>query len=417
MTEPQHRMRDYGVVTAAYWIFTLTDGAVRTLVLLHLADLGYGPLELAGMFAAYEVLGVATNLGGGWLGARFGLRLPLLLGLALQALTLFALGYAAGALTLGLLVAGQGACGAAKDLVKTSAKSYVKLVVPDGERGTLLRLVSLLTGSKNALKGVGFLLGGVLLATIGFRSACYAMAAALLVAQVATLVLLPRAPGRSVGVRLRGLVSDDARLNWLAAARLFLFASRDAWFVLAVPLFLRSELAWSVSGVSAFLACWTIGYGIVQAVAPRAIGRHPRAAQLAPFALVLLATLLAIAGLLATGSAPGPTLIAGLAVFGVAFALNSALHSYLVVAYAARDRLAFNVGFYYASNATGRLLGTVLSGALFAAAGSGTGGVVACVTAAAVLTLATALLAIPLSRAERAHRSDATPTSIEAPSG
>jgi len=398
-----HGLRDYAVVTGAYWVFTLTDGAIRTLVLLHLNELGYTPLEIAGMFAAYEVLGVLTNLVGGWLGARFGLKLPLGLGLLLQAATLGVLGVAADGLTLALLVGGQSACGVAKDLVKTSAKSYVKLVVPAGERGRLLRLVSVLTGSKNALKGLGFLLGGVLLASVGFGAACSGMAVALVLACGASMALLPSAPGKAQGVRPSSLFSDDARLNWLAAARLFLFASRDAWFVLAVPVFLRSDLAWSYAAVSGFLAAWTVGYGLVQAAAPRAIGAHPRGAQVAPFALASLVPLVAIAALLAAGVPPGATLVVGLVAFGVVFALNSALHSYLVVEYAAHDRPAASVGFYYASNATGRLLGTLLSGAVFAAAGLGADGVVACLVAAAVLTALSAALAVPLAAAERRH--------------
>lgn len=406
MTTATHGLRDYAVVTGAYWIFTLTDGAVRTLVLLHLNELGYAPLEIAGMFAVYEVLGVVTNLVGGWLGARFGLKLPLGLGLALQAAALAVLGASAEALTLALLVGGQGACGVAKDLVKTSAKSYVKLVVPAGESGRLLRLVAVLTGSKNALKGLGFLLGGVLLASVGFGPACFVMAAALAVACAGAMALLPRAPGKAKSVGVRSLFSDDPRLNWLAAARLFLFASRDAWFVLAVPVFLRTDLGWSYAAVSGFLAAWTIGYGVVQAAAPRAIGDRPRGGQVAPFAAALLLPLVAIAALLALGVAPGPTLVAGLVLFGLVFALNSALHSYLVVAYAARERLATSVGFYYASNATGRLLGTLLSGAVFAAAGLGRDGVVACLVAASTLTLLSAATALPLARAERGHAAD-----------
>jgi MFS family permease len=288
-------MRDYAVVTGAYWVFTLTDGAVRTLVLLYLAELGYGALAIASFFVAYELLGVVTNLFGGWLGARFGLKFPLGLGLALQAATCAALALGADAPTAALLLVGQGACGVAKDLVKSGAKSYVKLVVPDGDHGRLMQLVSLLTGSKNALKGVGFLLGGVLLGAIGFGPACWSLALALGLALAAALVALPPQPGRSPKSKVRGLLSPDARINRLAAARLFLFASRDAWFVLAVPVFLRAVLEWSYASVSLFLALWTIGYGAVQALAPRFLGREPGARALLVWTALPVLPLAAVA--------------------------------------------------------------------------------------------------------------------------
>ncbi|QDU83435.1 Major Facilitator Superfamily protein [Planctomycetes bacterium Pla163] len=402
-----HGSRDYALVTAAYWVFTLSDGALRTLVLLHLSDLGYAPLAIAGMFAAYEALGVLTNLAGGWLGARHGLKLPLGLGMALQAATLLALGGAASTLPLALLVAGQGACGMAKDLVKTSAKSYVKLVVPEHEGSRLMRLVSLLTGSKNALKGVGFLLGGVLLGSIGFANTCYALGSALVVAGAVALAFLPPRPGQRAGSRVRELLSKDARLNWLAAARLFLFAARDVWFVLAVPVFLRVELGWSLAEVSGFLAAWTIGYGIVQAFAPRWIGREPDARRLIAAGLALVVPLVLVALFLDRGVAPGPVLVVGLSLFGLVFAANSALHSFLVVRYATRERVALDVGFYYASNALGRLVGTVASGWIYQSAGAGDGGptagVVRCVLAAALLAALAFAFGLPLRRAERAR--------------
>jgi MFS family permease len=394
-------MRDYAVVTGAYWIFTLTDGALRTLVLLHLADLGFSTLAIATYFAAYEALGVVTNLVGGRLGARFGLKLPLVLGLVLQAGVCGALALGSEGLGAALLFASQGASGVAKDLVKAGAKSYVKLVVPDGEPRRLMHLVSLLTGSKNALKGVGFLLGGVLLGAFGFRAACIAMSIALVLALSASLALLPSRPGKTPQPKVRGLLSPDARINRLAAARFFLFASRDVWFVLAVPVFLRTAGAWSATEVSLFLALWTIGYGIVQAAAPRFVGSAPTGRTLIGWSGALVIPLVALAFLVQRGFEPDTTIAIGLAVWGVVFAANSAIHSFLVVRFAARDALALDVGSYYASNAGGRLVGTLASGWLYQAAATPQSGLVASIGASAVLAALAFALCFPLRAAER----------------
>lgn len=399
--------RDYAVVTSAYWVFTLTDGALRTLVLLHLADLGFSALAIATYFAAYEALGVVTNLVGGRLGARFGLKLPLALGLVLQTLVCAALAARADGLGAALLFASQGASGVAKDLVKAGAKSYVKLVVHDGEPRRLMRLVSLLTGSKNALKGVGFLLGGVLLGAFGFRAACASMSVALALALVAALALLPARPGKAAKSKVRGLLSPDVRINRLAAARFFLFASRDVWFVLAVPVFLRTAGAWSAAEVSLFLALWTIGYGIVQAAAPRFVGAEPTGRTLIGWSGALVLPLVALALLLQRDFAPDTTIAIGLAVWGVFFAANSAIHSFLVVRFAARDALALDVGSYYASNAGGRLVGTLASGWLYQTAVEPRDGLVASIVASAALAAAAFVLCFPLRAAER--RADAKP--------
>ena len=60
-------MKNYAVVTAAYWSFTLTDSALRMLILLHFHALGYSPFKLATLFLLYEFMGILTNLVGGWL--------------------------------------------------------------------------------------------------------------------------------------------------------------------------------------------------------------------------------------------------------------------------------------------------------------------------------------------------------------
>ncbi|MCB9915227.1 MAG: organoarsenical effux MFS transporter ArsJ [Planctomycetes bacterium] len=379
-------LRDYAVVTGAYWVFTLTDGALRMLVLLWLHELGRSPLEIASLFLAYEALGVVTNFTGGWVGAHVGLKATLVVGLALQVLVCASLGWQASVLSVPLVLAALAASGVAKDLTKMSAKSFLKLVVPAGDGHGLLRWVALLTGSKNTLKGVGFFLGGALLAALGFRGACYGMAGALVLAALGAQALLPRAAGKAKRKPdLRQLVSADARVNWLSAARLFLFGARDVWFVLALPIYLAAELGWSHAAVGGALAGWVILYGVVQAGAPRVVGtaaaagerRAPDARRLGGLTAALLAPLLGLALALAAGLAPVPTLVVGLLAFGFVFALNSALHSYLILAYA-REEVSLDVGFYYTANAAGRLVGTLLSGALFQLAGQGRDGLLTC---------------------------------------
>ena len=277
-------LRSYAVVTGTYWVFTVTDGALRMLVLLYLHELGYSPLSLASLFIFYEFFGIVTNLVGGWLGARFGLNTTLFTGVSLQivACTMLALGV--DALTVPYVMAAQALSGIAKDLTKMSSKSYVKLVVPEDDSHGLMRWVSLITGSKNTLKGAGFFTGGLLLQAVGFAGACWGMAAALALATVVSAALLPRGAGRIAGkAKFSSVFSKDHRINWLAAARLFLFGSRDVWFVVALPVFLASSLGWSFTTVGGFLALWIIGYGIVQASrASLHRGARPRGKTHAP---------------------------------------------------------------------------------------------------------------------------------------
>jgi MFS family permease len=402
-------LRDYAVVTGTYWVFTLTDGALRMLVLLHLHGLGYSPLEIASLFLLYELSGVITNLIGGWLGARYGLRSTLFSGLSLQIAAFALLAAGAADLTLPLVMLAQAMSGTAKDLTKMSAKSYVKLVVPQGDARGLMRWVALLTGSKNTLKGAGFFLGGALLSVLGFRGACLAMAAGLGAALVSSFLLLPSAAGRaSKKVRLADIISRDARVNWLSASRLFLFGARDIWFVLALPIFLSSALGWTHAGVGGFLALWVIGYGLVQAAAPAYVGGGGATGRAPPdsraLALWTLALVLPLGGMLVAlslGASPTTSLVAGLLVFGMIFATDSAIHSYLIVAYADEDRVSLSVGFYYMANAAGRLVGTVLSGALFQAAGEGLEGLLVCLSGSLLLVAVSAGLCRPLRTAER----------------
>ena len=359
-------VRQYLVVTANYWAFTLTDGALRMLVVLHFHSLGYAPLEIAALFLFYEIFGVVTNLIGGWLGARIGLNRTMNLGLALQVVALLMLTLPASALSVPWVMAAQALSGIAKDLNKMSAKSAIKLLVPDQQQGTLYKWVAILTGSKNALKGVGFFLGGALLVLFGFAGAVLAMAIALAAVWLISLRLLKQDLGRaSAKPKFRDLLSKSRAINLLSAARLFLFGARDVWFVIALPVYLSSALGWDFWLVGGFMASWVIGYGLVQSIAPRLTGRQqvPGGRSAAGWALLLALLPAAIAlGMQLAPQNASAVLIGGLLLFGVVFAINSSLHSYLIVSYAKGDGVSLDVGFYYMSNAMGRLIGTLLSG-------------------------------------------------------
>ncbi len=368
-------IRNYALVTAVYWAFTLTDGALRMLVLLHFHALGYSPIQLAFLFLFYEFFGIITNLVGGWVAARLGLNVTLWAGTALQIVALLMLvgldpNWSV-ALSTAYVMAAQALSGIAKDLTKMSAKSAIKHLVPANQDSALFRWVALLTGSKNALKGVGFFLGGLLLSTIGFAGSLLTMAAGLLVMLVGSLILLPRNIGKAKRkTAFTALFAKSPAINWLSAARFFLFAARDIWFVVGVPIFLASSLNWSNTQVGAFLALWVIGYGIVQSLAPTLIGRCTGGRAPGNRAAVVLAGVLAVSmaliplALLAEWPAAAVVLI-GLGAFGVVFALNSSVHSYLILAYSDGDDVATDVGFYYMANAGGRLIGTLLSGVVY----------------------------------------------------
>jgi MFS family permease len=364
-------VRNYLLVTGAYWGFTLTDGALRMLVLLHFFHLGYSPVKLAFLFLFYEFFGVVTNLLGGWIASQMGLRVTLLAGLFLQVLSLGALALLNPSWPETTVVAyvmlTQALSGIAKDLTKMSSKSAIKVLVPKDEGGALFRWVALLTGSKNALKGVGFFLGGFLLHVAGYKPALWIMAGALLLVWLVSWLSLPPGLGRAKSkVKFAQLFSKTREINLLSAARLFLFGARDIWFVVGVPVFLRGNLGWSFSEVGTFMALWVIGYGIVQSSAPLMFrGRMPAGGTAASLAFALSAVTAFIPLGLLTGLAAQPVIIGGLAIFGVVFAINSAVHSYLVLDYADCDKVALNVGFYYMANAGGRLVGCLLSGVLY----------------------------------------------------
>jgi len=385
-------VRQYLVVTGNYWAFTLTDGALRMLVVLHFHDLGYSPLEIALLFLFYEFFGVITNLLGGWLGAHLGLNKTMNIGLGLQVFALAMLLVPETALTVAWVMAAQALSGIAKDLNKMSAKSAVKLLVPDDARGRLYTWVALLTGSKNTLKGAGFFLGGALLAWLGFRGAVAAMAGALALVWLASLWLLTRDLGKATSKpKFTEILSKSTAVNYLSAARLFLFGARDVWFVVALPVYLSSVFGWDHWQVGGFLALWVIGYGLVQAAAPRITRSQPDGHTAFWWAAVLAVIPAAIA--LFLGTTGHAFLLGGLLVFGVFFAINSSLHSYLIVSYASADGVSLDVGFYYMANAMGRLLGTVLSGWIYQAYG-----LTWCLWLSAGFVTAAAILSLRLPR-------------------
>ncbi|GAB3750948.1 organoarsenical effux MFS transporter ArsJ [Lysobacter olei] len=391
-------VRQYLLVTGNYWAFTLTDGALRMLVVLHFHQLGYSPLQVALLFLFYEVFGVITNLVGGWLGARIGLNRTMNLGLGLQVVALSMLMVPAGWLTVPWVMAAQALSGIAKDLNKMSAKSSIKLLVPQGAQGTLFRWVAALTGSKNALKGVGFFIGGALLASVGFTEAVAIMAGALLLVWGFSLARLNRDMGVAKSKpKFRDVLSKSRAINLLSAARMFLFGARDVWFVVAVPVFMATNLGWDFWTIGGFMALWVIGYGVVQSLAPYLTGKRgghvPDGRAAFAWAILLAGIPAAMAFLLAQGQPPQTVLVVGLAVFGAVFAINSSLHSYLIVSYATEDGVSLDVGFYYMANALGRLLGTVLSGWVFQAHGLS-----ACLIVSAVLVGLAALVSVALPR-------------------
>jgi MFS family permease len=358
-------LRNYVLVTASYWGFTLTDGALRMLVLLHFHKLGYTPVNLAFLFLLYEFFGILTNLFGGWIGSRFGLRLTLFAGLAIQVVALLMLSFVNNAwvawLSVAYVMAAQALSGIAKDLTKMSSKSAIKLLVPEGNDSALFKWVAILTGSKNALKGLGFLVGGVLLGWLGFAGALWAMAGALGLVLAGSMLSLKQDMGKSKAkVKFKQLFSKSPEINMLSLARFFLFGSRDVWFVVGLPVFLYDALGWSFTGVGGFMAAWVIGYGFVQAAAAKG-------AQVWGFILALVSAGIAIA--LEFNFHPTVAVLGGLALFAVAFAVNSSIHSYLILAYTDSDKVALNVGFYYMANACGRLVGTLLSGVMYLVAG------------------------------------------------
>ncbi|GHE92121.1 organoarsenical effux MFS transporter ArsJ [Thalassotalea profundi] len=368
------QIKQYLIITGNYWAFTLTDGALRMLVVLYFHQLGYSPLSIAMLFLFYEIFGVITNLIGGWLGARLGLNKTMNIGLALQIIALAMLAVPAEMLTVVYVMAAQALSGIAKDLNKMSAKSSIKLLVPANAEGKLYQWVAILTGSKNALKGVGFFLGGLLLTLFEFKGAVILMAIMLTAVWFFSLISLKEDLGKADNKpKFNDIFSKSRAINSLSAARMFLFGARDVWFVVALPVFLAVTFTWDHWWVGSFMASWVIGYGIVQSIAPLITGNKTsdtktknkqapsgRSAFLWASYLTVIPVLIALA--LQFNFYIQISIVIGLLIFGAVFAINSSLHSYLIVSYAGRDGVSLDVGFYYMANAMGRLIGTILSG-------------------------------------------------------
>jgi len=394
-------LRQYLVVTANYWAFTLTDGALRMLVVLYFHQLGYDALQVAFLFLFYEIFGVVTNLVGGWLGARLGLNRTMNIGLFMQVIALLMLAVPNEWLIIPWVMFAQALSGIAKDLNKMSAKSAIKLFVKDEQQGILYKWVAILTGSKNTLKGVGFFLGGVLLSVTSFQSAVLLMAIFLFVIWCGSLFLLKADLGKTTRkVKFTEIFSKSRQVNILSAARLFLFASRDVWFVVALPVYLSQTLGWNYWTVGGMIALWVIVYGLIQSVAPyftgKKTGRLPDGKSAAGWAFALsLTPILVIASLQFQLFTP-LFFILGLFIFGALFAINSSLHSYLIVSYAQREGVSLDIGFYYMANAMGRLIGTLLSGWVFVSFG-----LTACLIVSSLFILIAGCFALALPKAEQ----------------
>ncbi len=383
MTAARQGIAAYTAVTAAYWAFMITDGALRMLVLLHFQSLGFSPVQLAYLFILYEIAGMVTNLTAGWIAARYGLASTLYAGLTLQVVALVALTQLDTNWTIALSVTFvmliQGLSGVAKDLTKMSAKSAVKFLAPDQNSG-LFRWVAILTGSKNAIKGIGFFIGAALLGTLGYNAALLAMAAVLFIVLIVIVMRMPSGlPQGKTGAKFSDILSTSANINWLSAARFFLFGARDVWFVVGIPIYFYGVLSDGTPHgnktaffiIGAFMAAWIILYGMVQAAAPKILksrdsGLAQQMRAVTHWGLILAAVPIALTALTLTGTPQtlefAMIMAAGLIVFGVIFAVNSSLHSYLILVLSSAERVTLDVGFYYMANAGGRLLGTLLSG-------------------------------------------------------
>ncbi len=398
-------LKQYLVVTGTYWAFTITDGALRMLVVLYFYQLGYSALEIAMLFLLYEFFGVVTNLFGGWLGARLGLNRTMHIGVLLQVVALVMLAVDASWLSVPYVMAAQALSGIAKDLNKMSAKSAIKFLLPaQAQQGALYKWVAILTGSKNALKGFGFFLGAALLSWIGFQASLLSMGAVLVVVFILSVLLLQDEMGKTqYKAKFKHLFSKSRAINILSAARLFLFGARDVWFVVALPVYFQVSLGWSHTQVGTFMALWIIGYGFVQGIAPKLTGlkqgKVPDGTTALAWVLPLFLIPLLIAVPLFFGLNAEWVVVGGLLLFGVFFAVNSSVHSFLILAYSKEEGVSLDVGFYYMANAMGRLIGTVLSGLVYQYAG-----LEACLLISSAFLLATALISIGLPKHQlKAH--------------
>ena len=369
----------FALITLAYWFFMLTDGALRMLVLLHFHVLGYTPLQLAYLFLLYEFLGMITNLGAGWIAKKFGLNTTLFAGIILQTFSLMILTQLdqtwSTTLSVIFVMLTQGLSGIAKDLTKMSAKSSVKLLSPN-KNSKLFKLVSLMTGSKNAVKGFGFLTGALLLSFTSFETSLIIMALILALMFILLLINLKTNISEvNKKSKFSEVFSKNKDINYLSLGRVFLFGSRDTWFVVGLPIFLYSALSdGSLDGnkkaffiIGTFMAAWTVFYGLVQAITPKILSKDKSFSKQTKFwagfltAIPLL--LISFNYYFEEYSIYNVTFL--LFMFGFVFAINSSIHSFLILNYTNKNRVTLDVGFYYMSNAFGRLIGTLLSGLAF----------------------------------------------------
>ncbi len=393
-------LRNYALVTSTYWGYTITDGALRMLVLLHFNKLGFTPIEIAFLFLFYEIFGIITNFLGGWIGSQFGLRLTLYGGIGLQIFALVMLGvinfeWAVWFQVLYVMTS-QAFSGIAKDLTKMSSKSAVRLVVPKEQESKLFKWVAILTGSKNALKGLGFFVGATLLQFFGFKNALFIQASVLFIIFLSGR-LLPKNMGKiKAKIKFKQLFSKSKAINILSLARFFLFGARDVWFVVALPVFLQTKLGWTFIQVGTYMACWVIGYGLIQSFSPtilrqNQVGKAPQARTIQIWTSILTIVPIVMAIAFMAGLNPEIVITRGLIIFGIVFAFNSAVHSYLVLAYTEDDDVALNVGFYYMANSGGRLLGTITSGVVFQL-----GGIESCLWVSSFFVFIAALVSFKL---------------------
>ena len=382
------------LITFSYWFFMLTDGALRMLVLLHFHTLRFSPLQLAYLFLLYEFFGMVTNLTAGWIAKKIGLNITLYSGLFLQILSLLLLTQIDKnwSITLSVIfvMATQGLSGIAKDLTKMSSKSSVKLLAPDNN-SKLFQWVSFMTGSKNAVKGFGFLLGSLLLTFIGFKLSLFFMAAFLSITLILVLILLKdKLSTTKKDTKFSEVFSKNKNINYLSLGRVFLFGARDTWLVVGLPIFLYSILSdGSIESnhkaffvIGTFMAGWTVFYGFVQSITPKLVLNNNSTRKQIEFwasALAVIPLFLILLNFYTHDFLLHITIFV-LFIFGFVFAINSSIHSFLILKFTDKNRVTLDVGFYYMSNAFGRLMGTLLSGLSYQY-----GGFSACVLVAAIL--------------------------------
>ena len=401
-----HLLKQYLVITSTYWSFTITDGALRMLVVLYFHGLGYSAIDIALLFLFYEFFGVITNLIGGWLGAHLGLNKTMHIGVGLQILALTMLTVDNSFLSVPYVMAAQALSGIAKDLNKMSAKSAIKYLIPkESQHNRLYKWVAFLTGSKNSLKGAGFFIGAALLSLVGFQQSMMLMIIGLVIVLVLSLILLKGDLGKAKSKpKFKEIFSKSRSINLLSAARLFLFGARDIWFVVALPVYFQEVLAWSNTQVGSFMALWIIAYGIVQSLAPRITHQNNKSAPTGKTALnwvIVLSVIPAVIAwqLFAPSYDNEKILVIGLMIFGAIFAINSSIHSFLILAYSREDGVSLDVGFYYMANASGRLIGTILSGVIYQWQG-----LEACLIGSTVFLVITAVISKALPRNEQPEK-------------